>query len=46
MNTHPFDLNFVAFCPKFNGNSYVKFQEKIMSEEICANQEEICANQD
>ena len=26
MNTHPFDLKFVAFCPKFSGDFYVKFQ--------------------
>jgi len=24
-NTHPFDLKFVAFCPKFSGDSYVEF---------------------
>ena len=28
MNTHPFDLKFVAFCPKFSRDSYVEFQEK------------------
>ena len=28
MNTHPFDLKFVAFCPKFSVDSYVEFQEK------------------
>ena len=28
VNTHPFDLKFVAFCPKFSGDSYVEFQEK------------------
>jgi len=28
VNTPPFDLKFVAFCSKFNGDSYVKFQKK------------------
>ena len=28
VNAHPFDLNFVAFCPKFSRDSYVKFQKK------------------
>jgi len=28
VNTHPFDLKFVAFCPKFSGYSYIEFQEK------------------
>jgi len=28
VNTHPFDLKFVAFCPKFSGDSYVEFREK------------------
>ena len=41
-NTHPFDLKFVAFCPKFSGDSYVKFQEKNYFGRIfwkfCANQ--------
>jgi len=27
VNTHPFDLNFVALSPKFSGDSYVEFQE-------------------
>jgi len=27
-NTHPFDLKFVVFCPKFSEDSYVEFQEK------------------
>ena len=27
-NTHPFDLKFVAFCPKFSDDSYVEFQEE------------------
>jgi len=25
VNTYPFDLKFVAFCPKFSGDSYVEF---------------------
>jgi len=25
VNIHPFDMKFVAFCPKFSGDSYVKF---------------------
>jgi len=25
LNTHPFDQKFVAFCPKYSGNSYVEF---------------------
>ena len=33
-NTHPFDLKFVAFCPKFSGDSYVEFQENF-SEILC-----------
>jgi len=33
-NTHPFDLKFVAFCPKFSGDSYVEFQEKSISGEF------------
>ena len=28
VNTHSFDLKFVAFCPKFSGDSYMEFQEK------------------
>ena len=34
MNIHPFDLKFVAFCPKFSGDSYVEFQEKSISREV------------
>jgi len=30
VNTHPFDLKF-AFCPEFNADSYVEFQEKTIS---------------
>ena len=36
-NTHPFDLKFVAFCPKFSGDSYVEFQEKTISGEFFGN---------
>ena len=32
VNTHLFDLNFVAFCPEFSGDSYVEFQEKLFRE--------------
>ena len=28
VNTHPFDLKFVAFCPEFSEDSCVEFQEK------------------
>jgi len=31
VNTHPFDLKFIAFCPKFSGDSYVEFQAKTIS---------------
>ena len=34
MNSHLFDLKFVAFCPKFSGDSYVEFQEKSISGEF------------
>jgi len=37
VNTHPFDLKFVAFCPKFSGDSYVEFQEKTISGEFLRN---------
>ena len=37
MNTHPFDLKFVSFCPKFSGDSYVEFQEKTISREFFRN---------
>jgi len=33
-NTHPFDLKYVAFGPKFSGYSYVDFQEKSISGEF------------
>jgi len=32
VNTHPFDLKFVAFGPKFSGDFYVEFQEKLFRE--------------
>ena len=32
MNTHPFDLKFVAFCPKFSRDSYVEFGKKLFRE--------------
>ena len=28
MNTHPFDMKFFSFCPKFSGDSWVEFKEK------------------
>jgi len=37
VNTHPFDLKFVAFCPKFSRDSYVEFQEKTISGELFRN---------
>jgi len=37
VNTHPFDLKFVAFCLEFSGDSYVKFQEKTISGEFFRN---------
>jgi len=37
VNTHPFNLKYVAFCPKFSGDSYVEFQEKTMSGEFVIN---------
>ena len=37
VNTHPFDLKFVAFCPKFSGESCVEFQEKTISGEFFRN---------
>ena len=36
-NTHPFDLKFVAFRPKFSGDSYVEFQEKTILGEFFEN---------
>ena len=37
MNTHPFDLKFVAFFPKFSGDSWVEFQEKTYPGEFFRN---------
>ena len=37
MNNHPFDLKFVAFCPKFSGDSWVEFQEKTILGEFFRN---------
>jgi len=37
VNTHPFDLKFVAFCPKFSGDSWVEFQEKNIPGEFLEN---------
>jgi len=37
VNAHPFDLKFIAFCPKFSGDSYVEFQEKTISGEFFRN---------
>ena len=37
MNTHPFDLKPVAFCPKFSGDSWVEFQEKTIPGEFFRN---------
>ena len=32
LNTHPFDLKYVAFCPKFSVDSYVELHEKLLRE--------------
>ena len=37
MNTHLFDLKFVAFCPKLSGDSWVEFQEKTIPGEFFRN---------
>jgi len=37
VNAHPFDLKFVAFCPKFSGDTWVEFQEKTIPEEFFRN---------
>jgi len=37
VNTHPFDLKSVAFCPKFSGDSYAEFQDKTISGEFFRN---------
>ena len=42
VNSHPFYLKFVAFCPEFSGDSYMKFQKKTISGEFFRN---FCANE-
>ena len=37
VNTHPFDPKFVAFRPKFSGDSYLKFQEETIPGEFFRN---------
>ena len=37
VNTHPFDLKFVAFCPKLSWDAYIKFKEKTISDEFFRN---------
>jgi len=37
VNTHPFNLKFVSFCPKFSGYSYVELQEKTILGEYFRN---------
>jgi len=37
VNTHPFNLKFVAFFPKFSGDSWVEFQEKTIPGEFFRN---------
>jgi len=37
MNSHPFDLKFVACCSKFSGDSWVEFQEKTIPGEYFRN---------
>jgi len=37
VSTHPFDLKFVVFYPKFSGRSFVKFQKKTISGEFFRN---------
>jgi len=32
VNTHLFELKFIAFCPKFSGDSYVEIQKKLFRE--------------
>ena len=34
VNSHPFHLKFIAFCPEFSRDSYVEFQEKPISGEF------------
>jgi len=44
VNTHLFDLKFVAFCPKFSEYSYLEFQEKTISGEFFRNFAQTKAN--
>jgi len=37
VNTHPFDLKFVAFRPKFSADSWVECQEKTIPGELFRN---------
>jgi len=37
VNTHPFDLKFVAFSPKVSGDSYLEFEEKPIPGEFFIN---------
>jgi len=37
LNTHLFDLKFVASCAKFRRDSYVEFQQKILFEKVFIN---------
>ena len=37
VNTHPFYLKFVAFCPEFSGDFYMAFKEKTISGEFLIN---------
>ena len=41
-NTHPSELKFVDFCPKFSTDSYLEFQGKTISKKNFRN---FCANQ-
>jgi len=37
VNTHPFDLKLVAFCPKFSRDSYMEFRKRVISGEFFRN---------
>jgi len=37
VNTHTFDLKFVAFCPRFSRDSWVEFQDKTIPGEFFSN---------
>jgi len=37
VNSHPFQLQFVVFCPKLSGYSWVEFQEKTIQREFFRN---------